>query len=109
MRTHGLERKGVRNIAKAICDLVVNNAAMTMSRHFNGFRIITFETDDVSCAKRRKMLMHMLDLDLPVIAEITGSCFVNPALCVLADIGLATDGSIWSDSHVRGNYVLLTA
>jgi enoyl-CoA hydratase/carnithine racemase len=45
----------------------------------------------------RRMLIGLMDLDVPVIAEVTGEAFVHAELAALADIVLATPNAEFAD------------
>jgi enoyl-CoA hydratase/carnithine racemase len=48
----------------------------------------------------KDMLMNLLDIDVPVISAINGPAVIHSELPVLADIVLATDTTVFRDTHM---------
>ena len=53
----------------------------------------------------KRLLLNLLDIEVPIIAAINGRALAHPELAVLSDIVLATEDTKISDDHFAGGIV----
>lgn len=55
-----------------------------------------------SYTEGKKLLLNLLDIDIPVIAAVNGPALVHAEIPVLSDIVLATPSAVFQDPHMSG-------
>lgn len=62
------------------------------------FTLSTARDWDVICYDGRRMLMNLMDIEVPVIAAINGPARIHPEIPVLSDIVLASETALFQDA-----------
>lgn len=56
-----------------------------------------------SYTEGKKLLLNLLDIDIPVIAAVNGPALIHAEILVLSDIVLASPAAVFQDQHMAGN------